>query len=82
MRRVEAKYTRTAHDVATHLFLHDPRHFHIWQLFGHRFMYTDFVQNRLDEWTIDAVHRLSPDTAFVHGKLFKDFSHPHDLSDT
>ena len=32
MRRVEADFEEPQpHDVSTHLFLHDPRHFHIWQ---------------------------------------------------
>eukprot|EP00966_Prymnesium_polylepis_P307740 7111375-Prymnesium_polylepis.1 len=50
LRRVRAADPTAPHDVSTHLFLHDPRNFHIWQQVGHRFLYTDFVQNRLDEW--------------------------------
>ena len=68
MRRVAAEHPKQPHDVSTHLFLHDPRHFHIWQAHAHRFLYTDLVQNRLDEWSLDAVRALSPDTVFVHGK--------------
>ena len=53
------------------MFLHDPHHFHIWQTVAHRFLYTDLVQNRLDEWSLDDIQQLSPDTVFVHGKLRK-----------
>ena len=55
------------------VFLHDPSHFHIFQQHAHRFLYTDFVQNRLDEWDVQTVRALSPDTAFVHGKHSKAF---------
>ena len=71
LRRVAAEYPKQPVDVSTHLFLHDPRHFHIWQEHAHRFLYTEFVQNRLDEWSVDDVRRLSPDTALVHGKKRK-----------
>lgn len=69
LRRVRQESPVGPHDVSTHLFLHDPAHFHIWQQHAHRFLYTDLVQNRLDHWTLDDVHRVSPDTVFVHGKL-------------
>ena len=72
MRRVADEYPRMPHDVSTHLFLHDPRHFHIWQAHAHRFLYTDFVQNRLDPWDLEAVRAVSPDTVLVHGKLRKE----------
>merc|ERR1712185_361821 len=72
MRRVQAEHPREPHDVSTHLFLHDPRHFHIWQAHAHRFLYTDLVQNRLDAWGLEDVQALSPDTVFVHGKHRKD----------
>jgi hypothetical protein len=68
MSRVTAEHPRQPLDVSTHLFLRDPRHFHIWQAHAHRFLYTDLVQNRLDTWTLEAVRTLSPDTVFVHGK--------------
>ena len=55
MRRVRAAYPLAPHDVSTHLFLHDPRHFHLWQTVAHRFLYTDVIQNRLDEWALDDV---------------------------
>jgi hypothetical protein len=71
-RRVAEEYPRQPHDVSTHLFLHDPRHFHIWQRHAHRFHYTDLVQNRLDEWSLEEVRRVSPDTVFVHGKYRKE----------
>ena len=71
-RRVAAEFPRQPHDVSTHLFLHDPRHFHIWQQHAHRFHYTDLVQNRLDEWNLEDIRRMSPDTVFVHGKMRKD----------
>ena len=68
LRRVAAEHPRQPHDVSTHLFLHNPRNFHIWQLHAHRFHYTDFVQNRLDEWGTQAIAAVSPDTVIVHGK--------------
>ncbi len=68
MRRVAAEHPRQPHDVSTYLFLHDPSHFHIFQQVAHRFLYTDFVQNRLDEWDMPRVRAISADTAFVHGK--------------
>ena len=68
MRRVRAAYPLAPHDVSTHLFLHDPRHFHLWQTVAHRFLYTDVVQNRLDEWALDDVRALSAETVLVHGK--------------
>ena len=71
MRRVAAEHPGAPHDVSTHLFLHEPRHFPIWQQHAHRFLYTDLVQNRLDEWSLDDIRQLSPDTVFVHGKLRK-----------
>ena len=71
MRRVAAEHARQPHDVSTHLFLHDPRHFHIWQAHAHRFHYTDLVQNRLDTWSLEDIWRTSPDTVFVHGKSRK-----------
>ena len=72
MRRVATEHARQPHDVATHLFLHEPRHFHIWQAHAHRFLYTDLVQNRLDEWSLDAVRAISPETVLVHGKHRKE----------
>ena len=71
IRRVKREHPRQPHDVSTHLFLHDPRHFHIWQEHAHRFLYTDLVQNRLDAWSLEDVRRTSPDTVFVHGKMRK-----------
>ena len=71
MRRVQADGPTAPHDVSTHLFLHNPRHFAIFQQYGHRFHYTDFVQNRLDEWTVEMARQVSPETVFVHGKLEK-----------
>ena len=68
LRRVAEEHPQQPHDVSTHLFLHNPRHFRIWQAHAHRFLYTDFVQNRLDEWTLAAVHAVSTDTFLVHGK--------------
>ena len=67
-RRVLAEHPRQPHDVSAYTFLHDPRHFHIFQRHAHRFHYTDLVQNRLDEWTLEKVRGVSPDTVFVHGK--------------
>ena len=67
-RRVLAEHPRQPHDVSAYTFLHDPRHFHIFQRHAHRFLYTDLVQNRLDEWTLEKVRTVSPDTVFVHGK--------------
>ena len=71
MRRVATEHPEQPHDVSTYLFLHSPRHFHIWQQHAHRFLYTDFVQNRLDEWDEPDVHSLSPETVLVHGKKRK-----------
>ena len=68
MSRVKAESGNQPLDVSTHLFLHDPHHFHIYQQVAHRFLYTDFIENRLDEWTVSSVRAASPDTAFVHGK--------------
>lgn len=68
MHRVAHEHPRQPHDVSTHLFLHEPRHFHIWQAHAHRFLYTDLVQNRLDEWNEASVRALSADTVLVHGK--------------
>ena len=68
MRRVQAEFPKQPHDVSTHLFLHDPRHFHIFQTVAHRFLYTDVVQNRLDQWNLELIRQVSPDTVFVHGK--------------
>ena len=68
MRRVETEHPKQPHDVSTHLFLHDPRHFHIWQAHAHRFLYTDLVQNRLDAWSAEGVKKVSEETMFVHGK--------------
>jgi hypothetical protein len=68
LRRVELEHPRQPHDVSTHIWLHDPRRFHIWQRHAHRFLYTDLVQNSLADWTKDDVLDVSPDTAFVHGK--------------
>ena len=68
LRRVALEHPGAPHDVSTHLFLHEPRHFHIWQQVAHRFHYTDFVQNRLDVWSDDAVAAVSADTFLVHGK--------------
>jgi hypothetical protein len=62
------EHPRQPHDVSSHMFLHEPRHFPIFQRHAHRFLYTDLVQNRLDEWTLDKVRAVSPDTVFVHGK--------------
>ncbi|KAL1524750.1 hypothetical protein AB1Y20_019633 [Prymnesium parvum] len=70
MERVQEEHPHAPHDVSTHLFLHDPRHFHIWKQHAHRFMYTDIVQNHLGEWTANEVLSTSPDTAFVHGKHY------------
>ena len=66
--RVAAEHGDAPHDVSHYLFLHEPRHFHIWQAHAHRFLYTDFVQNRLDEWSLDDIAAVSPDTVLVHGK--------------
>jgi hypothetical protein len=74
MRRVASEYPQQPHDVSTHIFLHDPRHFHIWQTHAHRFLYTDFVQNRLDAWSLEEVRQVSPDTVLVHGKTRRDES--------
>ena len=68
LRRVEREHPRQPHDVSTHIWLHDPRRFHIWQRHAHRFLYTDVVQNRLDAWDAEAVRRVSADTVLVHGK--------------
>ena len=68
-RRVLAEHPGQPHDVSAYTFLHDPRHFHIFQRHAHRFLYTDLVQNRLDEWTLEKVRAVSPDTVFVHGKF-------------
>ena len=68
LRRVEREHPRQPHDVSTHIWLHDPRRFHIWQRHAHRFLYTDLVQNSLADWTLEDVRDVSPDTAFVHGK--------------
>ena len=68
LRRIASEFPDAPHDVSTHWYLHEPRHFHIWQAHAHRFLYTDFVQNRLDEWTEDAVRAVSADTFLVHGK--------------
>ena len=72
LKRIRAEHPRQPADVSTHLFLHDPRHFHIWQTVAHRFHYTDFVQNRLDAWDVAAVRAVSADTVLVHGKLRRD----------
>ena len=69
MRRVRREQPTAPHDVSSYLFMHDPRNFAIFQQHAHRFLYTDFVQNRLDKWTIESAHQTSPDTVFVHGKL-------------
>ena len=68
LRRVEREHPRQPHDVSTHIWLHAPRRFHIWQRHAHRFLYTDLVQNSLADWTLEDVRDVSPDTAFVHGK--------------
>ena len=72
MRRVQQLYPTQPHDVSTHLFLHDPSHFAIWQAHAHRFLYTDLVQNRLDAWDVAGVHAVSPETVLVHGKHRRD----------
>ena len=74
MARVRAEHPKQPADVSTHLFLHEPRHFHIWQQHAHRFLYTDLVQNRLDAWDEAAITAVSPDTVLVHGKLRKSSS--------
>ena len=43
LRRVHDEAPRQPHDVSTHLFLHDPRHFHIWQAVAHRFHYLSLI---------------------------------------
>ena len=68
LRRVRAEHGDAPHDVSSHLLLHDPRTFHLFQAHAHRFLYTDLVQNRLDSWTLSDVREISADTAFVHGK--------------
>jgi hypothetical protein len=68
LRRVAHEYPKQPLDVSTHLFLHEPHRFHIFQRVAHRFLYTDFVQNRLDEWSVPMARAISLDTVFVHGK--------------
>ena len=68
LRRMAAEWSLSPHDVSTHLFLHDPRNFHIFQQVAHRFLYTDLVQNRLDEWDLESIRKVSADTAFCARK--------------
>ncbi len=72
LRRVRESAPEAPHDVSTHLFLHEQRNFHIWQSVAHRFLYTDFVQNRLDNWSLADVRAVSADTVLVHGKHEKE----------
>jgi hypothetical protein len=68
LRRVRQEYYSEPFDVSQHRFLHDRRHFPIFQKWAHKFLYTDVLQNWIGPWSREQVVASSPNTMIVHGK--------------
>eukprot|EP01047_Picozoa_sp_COSAG01_P002545 COSAG01_NODE_68_length_28978_cov_182.027777_6_plen_496_part_00 len=68
LRRVREEHLLQPFDVSQHCFLHDRRHFPIFQEWAHKFIYTDVLQNWVGPWSAKDVAAASPNTVIVHGK--------------
>jgi len=68
LRTVRREFPRAPPDAMLHAFLHEPERFRNFQRYGHKFHYSDLIQNWLSEWSEEMVLAHSPNTVLVHGK--------------